>query len=62
MTDFEIEQHSRINLKAMLARREIKTMAIQANVDIAKLVSRHIRSMAQSRRFWNERQARGTKP
>lgn len=55
MTEFDQAQQARIELKAAIANREIKVLAMRANADIAKLVSHHIRSMAQSRRFWNER-------
>jgi len=55
MTDFELTEHARIDLKAAIAQREFKVLARRANEEISRLVSHHIRSMGQSRRFWNAR-------
>jgi len=55
MTDFELTEHARIDLKAAIAQREFKVLAKRANEEISRLVSHHIRSMGQSRRFWNEK-------
>lgn len=54
-SDFESAQQARIDLKAAIAKREIRVMAMRANEEIAKLASHHIRGLGQSRRFWNAR-------
>jgi hypothetical protein len=59
MTDFELTQIDRIDLRAAIAQREIKILAKRANEEISRLASHHIRSMGQSRRFWNERNKKG---
>ncbi len=53
MTDFERTEHARIDLRSAVAKREIKVLAKRANEEISRLASHHIRSMGQSRRFWN---------
>lgn len=58
MTDFRETLHARIDLKAVIAKREIKVMAMRINEDLSKLASRYIRSAGQSRRYWNERNGR----
>ncbi|SCX92733.1 hypothetical protein SAMN05216420_101357 [Nitrosospira sp. Nl5] len=59
MSNFDSTLAARIDIKAALARAEIRKMAQEATIAIYAMTEHHNRSAGQSRRFWNERSKRG---